>query len=291
MENKKYKFEHYKLAVFIILLAIGLLVLLVGRDNFALFNSKGIIAAKERNLMLTAVSLMLIVVVPVYAAAFFIAYKFRADNKKAKFTPDWNSNKKLEIIWWAIPTSIILILASMTWRSAHELDPFRSIKSDNPPITIQVVALRWKWLFIYPDQNIATVNFIEFPEKTPVHFELTSDAPMNSFWIPQLGGQMYAMAGMQTQLNLMADGEGIYNGSAAEINGKGFSGMKFLAKSTSSDDFATWTAKMKEISSPLTLGSYNALSEPSEDNPPAYYSTVEDGLYHSIMMKYMIATP
>jgi cytochrome o ubiquinol oxidase subunit 2 len=151
------------------------------------------------------------------------------------------------------------------------------------------VALQWKWLFIYPEQNIATVNFVEFPNSTPVNFQLTADAPMNSFWIPELGGQMYAMPGMSTQLHLMADRPGEFNGSAAEISGKGFSGMKFIAKATSQKDFDTWVKSVKQSSNMIDLSKYNKLAEPSENNPVITYASVEKDLYNSIIMKFMPA--
>jgi cytochrome o ubiquinol oxidase subunit 2 len=160
--------------------------------------------------------------------------------------------------------------------------------SSNRPVAIKVVALRWKWLFIYPEQNIATVNFVEFPERTPVHFELTADAPMSSFWIPQLGTQIYAMAAMQTQLNVMANSEGEYAGKNMEINGAGYADMNFKAKSVSRDDFDAWIQHVKQASSTLDQVAYEDLAKPTEANPVAYYSSVTQGLYDSIMMKFMM---
>ncbi len=194
--------RYYKvvLAVAIILGAIGLLVVLTGDHNFALLDPKGVVAQKERDLMVVAGLMTLVVVVPVFLLTFGIAWRYRATNTKAKYTPNWDHNIVLETIWWTVPTLLILILGGIIWKSSHELDPFKPLASTNEPMIIQVVALDWKWLFIYPDQQIATVNYVEFPENTPVQFHITADAPMNSFWIPQLGGQIYAMAGMSTQL-------------------------------------------------------------------------------------------
>jgi len=183
---------------------------------------------------------------------------------------------------------IILILAVLTWNSSHDLDPFKPIVSDKPPITIQVVALQWKWLFIYPQQNIASVNIIQFPNQTPINFEVTADAPMNSFWIPQLGGQIYAMPGMSTQLHLMADTEGTYRGSSANISGKGFAGMNFSAKSTSQADFDQWVALVHQTRNNLSLAKYNNLAKPSQNNPLSYYSSSQSGLYDRVVMKYMM---
>jgi cytochrome o ubiquinol oxidase subunit II len=258
--------------------------------NIALFNPKGQIAAQQKSLIITAVLLMLIVVIPVLIMTFYISWKYRA-GKKSQYTPNWDFSPKLEFIWWAFPTAIILLIATMTWKSTYALDPYKSIESDVKPITIQVVALQWKWLFIYPEQNIATINFFQFPEKTPIHFQLTADAPMNSFWIPQLGGQMYAMAGMTTQLNLIADEPGEFAGSAAEINGHGFSDMGFLAKSTSPMDFEAWVLSVRQSSLPLTIKNYEDLAKPTTNNPKTLYSTVENNLLDYVIMKYMASGP
>ncbi len=254
--------------------------------NFTLFNPKGPIAAQQKSLIITAVLLMLIVVIPVFIMTFYISWKYRA-HKKSKYTPNWDFSPKLEFIWWAFPAVIIILIAAMTWKSSHALDPYKPLESNVKPITIQVVALEWKWLFIYPEQNIATINFIEFPEKTPIHFELTADAPMNSFWIPQLGGQMYAMAGMTTQLNLEANEPGEFAGSAAEINGHGFSDMNFLAKAAPAADFETWIASIKQSAPSLSNKTYEDLALPSSNNSKTFYSSVENNLFDRVIMKYM----
>jgi len=258
--------------------------------NVALLDPKGIVALKERNLIITAILLMLIVVVPVFVLAGVFAWRYRASNKSARFASDSGRHLKIKFLIWTIPTIIVVVLGTITWKTAHELDPFRALESNAKPITIQVVALRWKWLFIYPEQNIATVNFVEFPQNTPVHFELTADAPMNSFWIPQLGGQMYAMAGMTTQLNLMASEAGEFAGSAAEINGKGFAGMRFVAKSTTAQDFDSWVRSVKQTRNTLALADFDKLAEPSQNNPRTFYSSFDQNLFHSVMAKYMPPT-
>ncbi len=282
--NKNFKFL---LSIVLALIALGLVLLMVVHGNFVLFNPKGIVALKERSLIVTAIGLMFIVVIPVFIATFYFAWKYRA-GRDAEYAPDSNPNVKLELLWWAIPAAVIFVLAIINWKSAHDLDPYKPLQSAAKPLTIQVVSLRWKWLFIYPEQNIATVNFIEFPENVPVNFQLTSDASMNSFWIPQLGGQMYAMAGMQTQLHLMAGEPGEFNGSAAEINGTGFAGMKFIAKASSQADFYAWVESVKKSSQTLNQEAYNKLAEPSENNPATFYSSTEKNLYSTIMMKYMM---
>ncbi len=243
---------------------------------------------QERQLIITFIALMLCVAIPAVVLTFFVAWKFRATNPKAKYTPDAEQNKILEIVWWIVPTVIVLILATITWKMTHALDPYRPLTSNTKPVTIQVVALRWKWLFIYPEQHIATVNFIEFPVNTPVNFQLTAgDAPLNSFWIPQLGGQMYAMSGMVNQLHLLATQEGDYKGSTAEISGKGFANMRFIAKATSQKDFDNWAKDVKKSKNVLTQDVFDQLSRPSEDMPITYYASVQKDLYNLIVMKYM----
>jgi len=253
-----------------------------------ILNPKGTIAADERDMILMAVGLMLIVVIPVFFMTFFFAYKYRATNEKAKYTPDWAHSTILEIVWWGIPCAIIIVLGTITWTSSHRLDPYKPLESKVKPITIQVIALDWKWLFIYPEENIATVNFIQFPDHVPINFKITADAPMNSFMIPQLGGQIYAMAGMQTKLHLLATEMGDYNGMSVSFSGPGFSGMKFIARVSSDADYHNWLNSVRASKESLTMGSYNKLAKPSEDNKVQYYGSVQNNLYNDVMMKFMM---
>lgn len=281
---KKFKF----LFVVMLALTLGLLGLLLWYgQNSAVLNPHGMIGEKERSLLVIATWLMLIVVIPVFVLSLIIAWKYRANNPKAKYTPEWDRSHLIEAIWWGIPCIIVAILSVMTWQSCHELDPFRPIDNGKKPIRIQVVALQWKWLFIYPEQGIATVNFIQFPEKTPLNFEISADAPMNSFWIPRLGGQMYAMPGMNAKLYLIADQPGVFQGSSANISGEGFSGMRFLAKASSEAEFETWVQSVKNSSQTLTMEGYEQLVLPSKNVPATYYVLGQDDLYHKIIMKYM----
>ncbi len=280
------------------LVVIGLLVLgvtlaagwwVMGND-VAVLNPKGTIAEQQRNLIVATVLMSLAVIIPVFAMTFGIAWKYRAGNTKAKYTPDWDHNRLAEFIWWAVPFAAIMVLAVITWITSHDLDPYKPLQSNVKPIKIQVVALQWKWLFIYPEQNIATVNFVQFPEDTPVNFEITSDAPMNSFWIPQLGGQVYAMAGMSTQLHLMADDPGSFRGSSANLSGAGFAGMNFTAKASSAAEFDEWVKTVKKTSSHLSLANYDELAEPSKDQPVTYYASSDAALYDTVIMRYMTPT-
>lgn len=282
--------KKYKLAVLVLILVAAIATAvsyLHGRD-IAVLNPKGSIGHSEQRLIITATLLMLIVVIPVFILTFFIAWRYREGNKNATYMPDWDHDFKLEFTWWALPGLIILILSVITWRSSHQLDPFRPIASSKPPITIQVVALQWKWLFIYPAQNIATVNYVQFPAATPINFEITSDAPMNSFWIPSLGGQVYAMAGMRTSMHLMADGTGSYDGVSANLSGRGFAGMKFLATSSTSDEFSSWVASVRHEPKVLNQDTYDQLSKPTENNPVSYYSSQDANLYDNIINKFMM---
>jgi cytochrome o ubiquinol oxidase subunit II len=253
----------------------------------ALLNPKGIIAAKERSLMITATLLMLIVVVPVYFLTFFIVWRFHESNHAARYEPNWDGDRRLETTWWAVPTFIIAVLALVTWHSSHSLDPFKSLASAKPPLKIQVVALQWKWLFIYPQQNIASVNFVQFPKNTPLEFSITSDAPMNSFWIPQLGGQIYAMSDMSTKLNLEASQNGNFVGSSANISGSGFSTMRFTARASSDRDFKNWISSVKNTDNHLSLAVYDGLSRPSQNNPVTYFASTEPDLYQKVVLKFM----
>src|SRR5580700_9838221 len=169
--------------------------------NIPVLEPKGPVGLQERNLLFFGAALSLVVVIPVFTMLFFITWKYREGNTKAKYSPDFDHSRIAETIWWLIPAVLITILSVVGWNSSHTLDPYRPLSSKTPQMTIQVVALDWKWLFIYPQQHIATVNMVQFPKNTPINFEITSDSVMNSFWIPQLGGQIYSMPGMSTQLH------------------------------------------------------------------------------------------
>jgi cytochrome o ubiquinol oxidase subunit II len=265
---------------------ISVTVVYLRHQNIEVLNPKGPVALQERNLMITVVLLMLIVVVPVFVLTFFIAWKYRASNG-ATYRPDWDHSRTLETIWWLVPTLLILVLSVITWRATHELVPSAVLASANPPMTIQVVALDWKWLFIYPQQDIATVNYVQFPVNTPVDFQITADAPMNSFWIPQLGGQIYAMPGMATSLNLLASSQGTFRGSSANISGRGFAGMEFAAHATTENDFESWVSSVKQSPRNLNDQTYAELTAPSIHNSYAAYASSESGLFGKIVLKYM----
>lgn len=275
------------LASLIILGVLALSALYISSHDIAVLNPKGMIGVKERDIIITASLLMLIVVIPVFILAWFFAWRYREGSNKGKHAPDWEHNYIAEYCWWGVPMVIVTILGVIAWKSSHTLNPFRPIENGKKPITIQAVAMEWKWLFIYPEQGIATINLVEFPEKTPLSFEITADAPMNSFWIPQLGGQIYAMPAMRSKLHLIADEVGSYRGFSSNYSGKGFAGMKFEAKATTQAEFDQWVMSVKRSPKRLGLAEYEKLVEPSEYDPVALYNLTDQDLFHSIIMKYL----
>jgi len=231
---------------------------------------------------------MLIVVIPVIILSLFFAWRYRATNKHADYQPGWSHSTLIEIVVWTIPTLIIIFLGWITWTSTHELDPYRPLESSVKPINVEVVALDWKWMFIYPDLGIATINQVAFPVDTPVNFDITSDAVMNSFFIPQLGGQIYAMAGMKTGLHLIANSAGDYAGLSANYSGAGFSDMKFRALALSPADFDAWVAKVKAAPQQLDASTYKSVAAASIAAPVQYFSKVDGDVFGKIVAKYNV---
>lgn len=269
-------------------LALALVFGFMKGQEVAVLNPKGVIAASQRDLIITGTLLMLLIVVPVFALTFAFAWKYRAANTKATYSPDLDHSRILEFTWWAIPSGIIVVLAVITWRSTYQLHPTVPIKSDKPTLTVQVVALQWKWLFIYPDLGVASLNEVKIPEDTPIKFVITSDAPMNSFWIPQLGGQIYAMAGMTRTLHLMANEQGTYRGVSANISGRGFADMKFKAVAQNQQAFTQWVSSARNSSlNQLDERQYKMIAMPSTVDSPAAYRLADDKLYNKIIAKYM----
>ncbi|KWR89839.1 ubiquinol oxidase subunit II [Cupriavidus sp. IDO] len=262
-------------------------LLLLAGCNLTLLDPKGQVGVDIKGIILIATWLMLLVVVPVIVLTLVFAWKYRATNTSARYEPDWSHSTAIEIVVWLIPCLIIVALGIITWKSSHDLDPYKPLESKTKPITVEAVAMNWKWLFIYPELKIATVNQIAFPVNTPVNFKITSDSIMNSFFIPQLGSQVYAMAGMETKLHLIANEAGTFDGMSANYSGGGFSGMKFTATAMSNFDFDQWVAKVRASSNALGADGYRKLAEPSEKEPVTYYGKVEDELFHGILHKYM----
>jgi len=259
--------------------------------HYTILDPKGVIAATEKKLLIESILLMLVVVVPVIVMSIIIPWRYRASNTKATYTPNWSHSTIMEIIWWTIPCIIIAILSVMTWIYTHRLDPYRPLAADKDTVMVEAIAMDWKWLFIYPEQHIATVNLLELPVNKPVRLFITSDAPMNSLEIPQLAGQIYAMTGMQTKLNLMATATGDYMGLSTNFSGDGFSGMNFPVKVVSQKNYDGWLQAVKQSPHHLTLQAYNQLTKPSENNSVQYFSSTQSELFSQAVIKYMGPMP
>ena len=265
--------------------------------NTVVMNPSGDIAAQQGHLVAVATYLMLLIIVPVIALTVLFAWRYRKNNTAARYEPDWDHSTQLELVIWGAPLLIIIVLGLLTWISTHLLDPYRPLSridaqrplaADHKPLVVQVVALDWKWLFIYPEQGIASVNELVTPVDMPVRFEITASTVMNSFYIPALAGQIYAMPGMQTTLNAVINKAGDYEGFSANYSGAGFSGMRFKYHGVSQADFDGWVAKTK-ASGALDRPGYLALEKPSQNTPVAHYGTVAPDLYDAILNRCVAA--
>ncbi len=265
-------------------LGFGLTAAALSGCNMAVMDPKGPVGLQEKDLIILAVLLMLIPVVPVIIMTIWFGWRYRASNTKATYAPDFEHSNRIEAVVWAIPTLIIVALGAVTWVSTHQLDPRRGLTAQAAvkPVEVEVVSLDWKWLFIYPDYGVASVNEMALPVGTPVHFKLTSATVMNSFFIPQLGSQIYTMTGMETQLNLRADKPGTYDGVSANYSGSGFAGMKFNALATDQAGFDAWIAKAKASNSKLDGAAYQTLAQRGLGQT-GYYASVDPNLFHQIL--------
>lgn len=267
----------------------ALMLFLTGcSDNYVLINTKGPVGEHIRDTILLTTGAMLLVVIPTMIMTVVFARKYRHGTKEGKivYTPDWDHSNKIEWFAWGVPIAIIAVLATATYITTHSMDPRKPI-GDEPPLKIQVVALNWKWLFIYPEEQIAVVNEVAFPVNKPVEFLITSDATMNSFFIPQLGSQLYAMSGMENRLNLMASEAGEYKGISSNYSGYGFAGMKFKALAKPQAEYEAWLEQVRAEGTPLTDEGYVKLRADSRNNPVAYYNDVNPLLFKNIIDKYV----
>jgi cytochrome o ubiquinol oxidase subunit 2 len=255
-----------------------------------LLDPKGSVGEQERHLILIALGVMLLVVAPVIVLTLVFFWRYRETNTAAKYSPKWAHSTKIEVVVWTIPVIIVVSLAVMIWETTHKLDPYRPIEpvvADKPPVRVEVVALNWKWLFIYPDYQVATVNRLVLPVDTPVEFKITAESLMNAFFIPQLGSMVYAMSGMQTRLHLIANETGTYAGMSSAYSGAGFSDMHFKAHVTSQPDFDKWVREAQAVPDTLDAPTYVALEKPGTGAPVAIYANVMPGLFDAIVGKYM----
>jgi len=255
----------------------------LGGCSEGVLDPKGPVAAAERLIMLNSTGIMLAIVIPTILATLGTAFWFRASNTRARYMPDFAYSGRLELLVWSIPIMTVILVGGVTWIGSYDLDPQRPIASAEKPIRVQVVALDWKWLFIYPEQGIATVNQLTIPVSTPIRFELTSSGVMNSFLVPQLGGQIYTMAGMVTQLYLQADYVGTYRGISANYSGAGFSDMYFNVNAVPAEKFAQWVVATRDGGPVLDAQSYTALAKPSQAVAPFSYRAVAPDLFKSIL--------
>jgi cytochrome o ubiquinol oxidase subunit 2 len=248
-----------------------------------ILDPKGPVGASERLVLFDALAIMLVIVIPTIIATFAFAWWFRAGNARAKYRPEWDFSGKLELLVWSIPVLVITFLGGIAWFGSHTLDPYAPLPSKQKPVEVQVVSLDWKWLFIYPAEHIATVNQLIIPVGVPVHFSLTSSGVMNSFFVPQLGSQIYTMAAMTSQVSLQADQPGNFTGLSAQFSGAGFAGMHFVVKAVSPTAYATWLAAAKANGPTLDNRSYATLAIPSKDVAPTTYKTVDPALFNAIV--------
>lgn len=267
------------------------LALLAGCD-MVVMSPSGDVALQQRDLIVWSTILMLLVIVPVIVLTLWFAWRYRAGNAEATYAPDWDHSTVLELVIWSVPLLIIIALGAMTWVSTHQLDPYRPLEridAQRPvpqgvePLVIEVVAMDWKWLFLYPEQGIATINEVAAPVDRPIRFKITSSTMMNSFFIPALAGQIYAMAGMETKLHAVINKEGVYEGFSANYSGAGFSDMRFRFHGLSEQGFDAWVAKNRAQGEPLDREHYLALEQPSHDEPVHRFASVEPDLYEAIL--------
>ena len=244
---------------------------------------QGPIASAQRLLLINSTAIMLVVVVPVILATLAFAWWYRASNRRASRSPELAYEGRMEFVIWSIPALIVILLGGVIWIGSHQLDPRAPIPADDDPLRVDVVALDWKWLFIYPDQGIAAVNQLVIPAGNPVKFRLTSATVMNSFFVPQLGSQIYTMGGMTTHLNLLADEPGEYPGFSANFSGDGFSKMRFITKAVPAADFDAWVEHVRGTGSALDGARYADLAKPSEAVPPTTYRSVAPMLFERIV--------
>jgi cytochrome bo3 quinol oxidase subunit 2 (EC 1.10.3.-) len=255
-------------------------------SQWAVLTPQGSIASQEKDLILTALGLMLLVVIPTITMTLYFAWKYRASNETPDYAPNWDHSSRIEKVIWGIPTLIIAILGTLVWISTHRLSPYRPLSSPYPPLEVQVVAMDWKWLFIYPDLKVATLNQLVIPAGVPVHFVLTSDAVMSSFFIPQLGGQIYAMAGMTTHLHLIADQPGVFEGYNTQFSGPGFAGMHFETRALPSESFHQWVQTASHAPAILDHVRLTQLEQPTTDVPPQIYRVTAPRLFNEIVESY-----
>ena len=267
------------------LLAVVLIgAAILGGCTEGVLDPKGPIADADREILLNSLGIMLAIVIPVILATLSVAFWFRESNERARYLPNFAYSGRLEMLVWSIPAMTVFLVGGVAWVGSHDLSPRKPIASTVKPLRIQVASLDWKWLFIYPDQGIASVNRLTIPVGTPVSLELTSSGVMNSFFVPQLGSQIYTMAGMTTRLHLQADHSGTYRGFSAQFSGEGFADMHFDAEAVPDEKFTQWLDAARSNGPALDAKSYADLVKPSAAVAPFTYRSVAPGLFDSILV-------
>jgi len=265
---------------------------LLGGCNMVVLDPAGDVARQQGNLVMISTVLMLLIILPVMALTVLFAWRYRAANKEATYKPDWDHSTQLELVIWAAPLLIIICLGALTWVGTHLLDPYRPlartaagqpVKADARPLDVQVVALDWKWLFIYPEYGVATVNELAAPVDRPIHFRISASSVMNSFYVPALAGQIYAMPGMETKLHAVFNKPGSFEGFSANYSGAGFSQMRFRARSLSPADFDAWVKTARAAGATLDRAAYLKLERPSENVPVQRFSAIDAGLFDRVV--------
>jgi cytochrome o ubiquinol oxidase subunit 2 len=260
---------------------------ILGGCSEGVLDPQGPIAEANRQILLNSLGIMLAIVIPVILATLGVAFWFRASNVRARYRPDFAYSGRLEVLVWSIPAMTVFLVGGVAWVGAHDVSPRKPIPSAVKPLRIQVASLDWKWLFIYPDQGVASVNRLTIPVGTPISLELTSSGVMNSFFVPQLGSQIYTMAGMITHLNLLAEHSGTYRGFSAQFSGEGFSDMHFDAEAVTDEKFTQWLNTVRSAGPALDTTTYADLAKPSAAVAPFTYRSVAPGLFGSITVSEM----
>jgi cytochrome o ubiquinol oxidase subunit 2 len=253
-------------------------------------DAQGPVAAAERLILINATAIMLVVVLPVIVLTLAFAWWYRASNTRAAYRPEWSYSGQIELVVWSIPAMVVILLAGVGWTGSHELDPARKLDSQIAPLRIDVVALDWKWLFIYPDQKVAALNELVVPAGAPIEFVLTSASVMNAFFIPQLGSQIYAMPGMATRLNLLADRPGDYPGLSSHFSGDGFADMHFVVHAVPASAFAAWLKRTRESGSALTMDGYKQLAQPSINPKPQGFRSIDAHLFERVVQQTLVSS-
>jgi cytochrome o ubiquinol oxidase subunit II len=267
------------------LAACGTAFLLASCRRAGVLDSQGPVSAAEKLILFNATGIMLVVVGPVVVLTLAFSWWYRASNKRARFRPDLVHSSSIELVVWSIPAMVVILLAGVAWIGAHDLDPGAKLNSDIKPMRVEVVSLDWKWLFIYPELHVASVNQLIVPVRTPIEFKLTSATVMNAFFIPQLGTQIYTMPGMSTHLNLMADGAGSYPGLSSHFSGDGFSDMQFMVRALPTAEFDSWLANTRSGATTLDAHTYDELAQPSKNVASRSYAHVDPMLYEYILRR------